>query len=557
MTITRIGRYEVEKQLGAGAMAVVYKAVDPLIGRTVAIKTIKFDSSIGLEQEEMRQRLYREAQSAGNLGHPSIITIFDIGEEGNVAYIAMEFIEGESLQEWLARNSIPPVPQTVSIIQQIASGLDYAAARGIIHRDIKPANILLTADMRAKIADFGIAKFSTSKFTQTGAVMGTPAYMSPEQAMGATLDGRSDIFSLGVIFYEMLTGERPFTGTNSTTIIYKILHEEPVPPQRLNVALNPAFDHIVGRMLAKDPNQRYQNCKELIGDLENMASMGSKAGKTAKTTKAPTLAAPQAARAQGSHKIVLAAIVAVLVVVIGALGFLLYQQSQRPASTPAAPAATPVPAPIRAQSAPQTMTPPASKKTATPAPPTEAPKEVPVAEKPARVPAPKPAPVVEKPHLAGVRLEFSGASYPITVYDGARRLEELSSSMPSVQILAGEHRFRVVSEEVFLDQQLKTIRLKADEEYPISLPGLCSVYIEVPNDAYDGCEIQVNGRRLPTPYPAQISRLAAGDHRVIFRWNSGKYAGKEFASTFSGQANHHYRVRGEPQTQQIVVQQIR
>jgi hypothetical protein len=180
-----------------------------------------------------------------------------------------------------------------------------------------------------------------------------------------------------------------------------------------------------------------------------------------------------------------------------------------------------------------------------------------VAEKPARVPAPKPAPVVEKPHLAGVRLEFSGASYPITVYDGARRLEELSSSMPSVQILAGEHRFRVVSEEVFLDQQLKTIRLKADEEYPISLPGLCSVYIEVPNDAYDGCEIQVNGRRLPTPYPAQISRLAAGDHRVIFRWNSGKYAGKEFASTFSGQANHHYRVRGEPQTQQIVVQQIR
>lgn len=180
-----------------------------------------------------------------------------------------------------------------------------------------------------------------------------------------------------------------------------------------------------------------------------------------------------------------------------------------------------------------------------------------MADKQARGTAPKQAVVAEKPSHAEVRLEFSGASYPITIYDGARRLEQLSSSTPSLQVPAGEHRFRVVSEEVFLDQHLGTIRLQADQVYPVSLPGLSSAYIEVPNDAYDGCEIQINGRKLPAPYPAQISKLAAGDHQLLFRWNTGKYAGKEFVSTFSSQANHHYRVRGEPQTEQIIVQQIR
>ena len=273
MTMEHIGRYEVVKELGTGAMAVVYKAVDPLIGRTVAIKTIKIDASVGLEHAELRQRFYREAQNAGNLNHPNIVTIYDIGAEGNVDYIAMEFVEGESLQDWMVKNPIPPVEQTVAIIEQIASGLDYAASHGIIHRDIKPANILLTLDMKAKIADFGIAKISTSKFTQTGAVIGTPSYMSPEQAMGKTLDGRTDIFSLGVIFYEMLTGEKPFTGTNPSTIIYKILHEEPVQPQQLNVTLHPAFNEIVGRMLAKDPDKRYQSCSQLIHDLKNYSSL--------------------------------------------------------------------------------------------------------------------------------------------------------------------------------------------------------------------------------------------------------------------------------------------
>jgi serine/threonine protein kinase len=573
MTHTRIGRYEVEKKLGAGAMAVVYKAVDPLIGRTVAIKIIKFDSSIGAEQEELRQRLYREAQSAGNLSHPSIVTIYDIGEEGPTAYIAMEFVEGQTLQEWIATNPVPPLQQTLAIIEQIASGLDYAAARGIIHRDIKPGNILLTQDGRAKIADFGIAKFSTSKLTQTGAIIGTPAYMSPEQAMGQTLDGRSDLFSLGVIFYEMLTGEKPFNGSNPTTIMYKILHEEPVPPQRLNVTLHPAFDYIISRMLAKDPNQRYQNCGELVQDLKNYTSLPPR------KEPEPAVAPPPKAKASGGATFVKASLVLLLVAGLGIAGYTFFRQYQRAETirTTAPAAQTPEVSP------PQTA-PPKSGSIRTPNP-AQTTTQAPVQQIPAQLPAapkasalgpassiavskdisaakkeipvsPKLPPVPEKPARAEIRFEFAGDSYPVILYDGARKLQELSSTQASVQVPAGDHRFRLVSEEVYLDQ-LSATRLKADQVFTISIPGLCSAFLEVPNDAYDGCEIQLDGKKLATPYPAQLPKLAAGDHVISFRWNSGKYAGKEFSSTFSGITGRHYRVRGEPQTEQISVQQIR
>ncbi|MBM3791683.1 MAG: serine/threonine protein kinase, partial [Acidobacteria bacterium] len=275
MTLSRIGRYEIERELGRGAMAVVYRAQDPLIGRVVAIKTIRVEGGTGMEEEQLRQRLYREAQSAGNLNHPNIVTIYDIGQEGELSFIAMEFVDGETLEHWLSHHPIPPLEQTLAIIEQVASGLGFAAARGIIHRDIKPGNILLDPDLRPKIADFGIAKLSLSKMTQTGAVMGTPSYMSPEQAMGHELDGRSDLFSLGIIFYEMLTGERPFSGTNPTTIIYKILHEDPVPPRALNVTLHSGIDGIVRRMLCKDPALRYQECGEFIRDLKNYRNLGA------------------------------------------------------------------------------------------------------------------------------------------------------------------------------------------------------------------------------------------------------------------------------------------
>jgi serine/threonine protein kinase len=581
MTNRKIGRYEVERKLGAGAMAVVYKAVDPLIGRTVAIKTIKFDDGFGAEVEELRQRLYREAQSAGSLNHPNIVTIYDIGEEGSGAFIAMEFIEGESLQEWMAKNPVPPVDRTVSIIGQIASGLDYAAARGIIHRDVKPANILMTQDGRAKIADFGIAKFSTAKLTQTGAIMGTPAYMSPEQAMGKEVDGRSDLFSLGVIFYEMLTGEKPFSGSNPATIMYKILHEEPVPPQRLNVTLHPAFDHIISRMLAKDPGKRYQTCAELIQDLRDYPSLGPKLQE-----------APEPAKAKkGGRKALVFTIVTLGLLALGVAGYNYYLQYHRAANPPQSGIASnqapdhsiltpdnsnripeqPAPPPdvtskdepakiesVPAQGEAQIPAQPPAAKTAVtdvPAAVTEAVKETPPAPKEAA--PPKPPPVPEKPAQAEVRFEFAGASYPVTVYDGARRLQNLSPATMSLTVPAGQHRFRLVSEEVFLDIELPSARLKGDQVLSVPIPALCSAYVEVPNDAYDGCEIELDKRKLASPYPAQIPKLAAGDHAIVFRWTSGKYEGKEFSSRFSGQAAHHYRIRGEPQTEQIVVQQIR
>ncbi len=564
MTKKRIGRYEVEHELGAGAMAVVYKAVDPLIGRVVAIKTIRFDSGIGLEQTELRQRLYREAQSAGNLSHTNIVTIYDIGEEDNVAYIAMEFVEGETLQEWMARNPVPPVPETVSIIEQIAAGLEYATARGIIHRDIKPGNILLTSDMKAKIADFGIAKISTANLTQTGAIMGTPAYMSPEQAMGQTLDGRSDIFSLGVIFYEMLTGEKPFAGANPTTILYKILHEDPVPPRQLNVTLHPSFDQIVSRMLAKDPAQRYQSCAELIEDLKNYTSLPANAA----GTRAIPVAAPEKPRS--GRRFALATLAAFLVIAVGIGGYYVYRHYLTPvppipvagepgavdpasASRPAAggppPAATQPGASTPERKAGQVSPVPESTQAQPPA------KAAAAVTEPAQAPV-KEAPVIEKPARAEVSFEFSGIVYPVTVYDGTRKLRDLTSTQ-SLPVSAGQHRFRLVSEEMYLDQKPAAVRLKPDETVSIPIPGLGGAYIEVPNNAYEGCEIELDGRKLPTPYPAQIPKIAAGEHQVVFRWVSGPYAGKEVSSAFSVEADHLFRVRGDPGSGQVTVQQIR
>jgi eukaryotic-like serine/threonine-protein kinase len=548
MGISRIGRYEVEKELGHGAMATVYKAVDPVIGRVVAIKVIRMEQGFGLEAEELRKRLYREAQSAGNLNHSNIVTIYDIGEEGDLSYIAMEYIEGETLESWMQKNRIPPVEQTIAIIEQIAAGLDFAGARGITHRDIKPGNVLLTADGRAKIADFGIAKFSTSKMTQTGMVMGTPAYMSPEQALGNPLDGRSDIFSLGVIFYEMLTGERPFNGSNSTTIIYKIVHEEVVPPHKLNVTIHQGIDSIVQRMLAKSPDQRYQSCGEVVQDLRNYAALGSRASSK---RKAATAAKPASAPvSSGGNKGILYALIGVLVIAVGILGYYFMQQSK------------PAPAVVQTQTSPITpKAPPTApavqpvERSTVPAAPAPAPKTKPAAEKEPAVPA---KPVPEKLAPAQIQMEYSGATYSASIYDGTSLLDNVNGSSKSVTIPAGDHHLRIESKEVFLDNNLGSIKLKAGEVQSITLPGLGSVStIDVPTDAYAGLEILVNGKRLSNPYPPTIPHLAAGTHQINFKWNSGKYASKNFSSPVRIEENHLYRISGDPQSERVVVQQIR
>jgi serine/threonine protein kinase len=262
-------------------MGVVYHAVDPNIGRPVAIKTIHFGGQRKPEEiERMRERLFREARSAGILSHPGIVTIYDVDQQGELAYIAMEFVDGPTLDNLLSRPQPLPREQMLSILSQTAAALDYAHQRGIVHRDIKPANIMITADGTAKITDFGIAKVAASEqFTMTGTIVGTPHYMSPEQVQGQPIDGRSDQFSLAVIAFEMLTGEKPYTGEHLTTVVYKIVAEEPVPPNRLNPSLSGAIETVLKRGLAKRPDARYRTCQDFIEALDR-ACANTKAWKT-------------------------------------------------------------------------------------------------------------------------------------------------------------------------------------------------------------------------------------------------------------------------------------
>ena len=277
----RIGRYKIVRELGRGAMGVVYHAIDPNIGRPVAIKTIHFGGNRKPDEiERMRERLFREARSAGMLSHPGIVTIYDVEQQGDLAYIAMEYVDGPTLDQVLSEPEPLEAARMFSILGQTAVALDYAHSKGIVHRDIKPANIMISEDGTSKIADFGIAKITAAEnLTMTGSIVGTPHYMSPEQVQGQPVDGRSDQFSLAVISYEMLTGEKPYTGEHLTTVVYKIVAEEPVLPHRLNPSLSTAIENVLRKALSKKPDARYRNCQEFIDSLEKACS-GSKGWKS-------------------------------------------------------------------------------------------------------------------------------------------------------------------------------------------------------------------------------------------------------------------------------------
>jgi serine/threonine protein kinase len=274
-TTTKAGRYEIVGELGRGAMGVVYKAMDPVIGRTVAVKTIRLsEQGTGLSRPELLTRFQTEARAAGLLTHPNIVVVFDAGEEDGLYYITMELVEGKSLQALLDARQSFPLPRVLRLMEQTCSALQFAHERNVVHRDIKPANLMLTPDDTVKVTDFGTAKilqFGTVQ--QTAHVMGTPSYMSPEQVKGRAVDGRSDIFSLGVMLYEMVTGEKPFPGQNITTVIYKIVNEEPVPPRQIDPSIHPGISTVVMKALAKEPDERYQSCREMLEDLRNYRSI--------------------------------------------------------------------------------------------------------------------------------------------------------------------------------------------------------------------------------------------------------------------------------------------
>ena len=264
----QIGRYRILSELGRGATGVVYRAQDPAIGRIIAIKTIRLsDFTDAAERERLRERLFREAQSAGMLSHPNIVTIYDIAEENGLAYIFMECVDGPPLEKILNGAEAIRSESVLSILRQTATALDYAHQKGIVHRDIKPANILIHERLHAKITDFGVAKIISQQMTQSGVMMGTPNYMSPEQVQGHAVDGRADQFSLAVIAYEMLTGEKPFQADQLPALLFRIVREDPVPPQRLNPTIGPQVEMVLKKALSKNAGERYGTCLQFVDAL--------------------------------------------------------------------------------------------------------------------------------------------------------------------------------------------------------------------------------------------------------------------------------------------------
>jgi len=264
--IEQLGKYRVDAVLGNGAMGIVYKAFDPQIGRAVALKTVSKEKFGQDEQASLVDRFKNEAQAAGRLAHPNIVTVYEYGEDTDSAYIAMEFVDGMPLDALMVPGSATALPRVLAWMSDLLQGLDYAHAHGVVHRDIKPGNLLVTAGARLKIGDFGVARIDSSTLTLAGAMIGTPSYMSPEQFRGDAVDGRSDVFSSGVVLYQLLTGARPFAGSTSV-VMQQILNQQPAPPSSALVALGPRFDAVLARALAKSPEQRYATARAFLDDL--------------------------------------------------------------------------------------------------------------------------------------------------------------------------------------------------------------------------------------------------------------------------------------------------
>jgi serine/threonine protein kinase len=359
MSPETIGRYSVIRELGRGAMGVVYEAGDPNLGRTVALKTVHANA-IGTDAEQAGQRFKNEARAVGRLSHPNIVTVFDAGEQDGLLYIAMELLDGETLDAHLAKHRTVALDRAIDITRQICAALDYANAKGVVHRDIKPANIILLPNGNVKITDFGLAR-TAEAITMTGQVMGTPHYMSPEQVRGRPVDGRSDLFSVGVMLYEMVTGERPFEGQSITTIMYKIVHENPTPPRALDSTIPAGLSAVIERSMAKSPEERFQTGAALVEALDNYNKFQSSASVTAPinvphdtlpVSPLTVAAGASPAPAKKSRAFGRFLVVAVLVAVAAVIFFGVFHRSSRPTPTASTTTQTQAPVPPPAPASP-------------------------------------------------------------------------------------------------------------------------------------------------------------------------------------------------------------
>jgi serine/threonine-protein kinase len=574
MSLQRIGRYDITAELGKGAMGVVYKATDPNIGRTVAIKTTRIDAH-GLETEDLLRRFKNEARSAGTLNHPNIVTIYDAGEQDGVFYIAMEYIEGQTLHELLSQHRSLPVEKVIDIVRQVCAALDYAHAHGVIHRDIKPANIMLAANGAVKVMDFGIAK-TGGTMTATGQVLGTPNYMSPEQVKGKPIDGRSDLFGVGVLLYEMLTGEKPFDGQNVTTIIYKIVSENPIPPRELDVTIHPGLSAVVTKALAKVPDERYQTGAALVADLENYKSFGSEAGVTqliaavgdrtviapppvqarppapdavasatvtakppasatsAATAPAPVKPAVRKVPAKGANPRVLAAVVLLLLLIAAIAAWRVHrrhqQQTQEVAAPPPAvaqqPTPPPPPAPAAETAAAPAETPPTETTPAAPAagPPaqerpttrtTSKPKAKSAATQMMSAPQPPSVPAPEAATTGTVHVTSTPSGATVTI-DGSGSFVTPFDSPP---LKVGTHSFSVSKVGYAVAQRkLDVVAGKAASlDVPLAVSG---AVLEVQSDP-PGAAILVDEKPTNKFTPAKLA-VPQGDHKVRLRMEGFK-----------------------------------
>ncbi len=270
--LTQIGRYKILQVLGRGSMGLVYKALDPKINRLLAIKTIRFSDEFDEDViQEIKARFFREAEIAGQLSHRSIVTIHDMGEDQDLTYMAMEYLEGENLEKFISKKHLLALRKVLSVVASVADALEFAHRADVIHRDIKPANIMLLKTGGVKVTDFGIAKAMSSSRTRTGVILGTPNYMSPEQIMGQKVDPRSDVFSLGVVFYQLLAGELPFQGDNLSSLLYQITQVKHPSLRSLNSRIPVACEQILDKALAKNLDERFQTAGQMAKLLRLVA----------------------------------------------------------------------------------------------------------------------------------------------------------------------------------------------------------------------------------------------------------------------------------------------
>jgi protein kinase-like protein/PEGA domain-containing protein len=573
-SLTKAGRYELLEELGRGAMGVVYRAKDPVIGRDVAVKTIKLvEAGTGLTREELTTRFQTEARAAGLLTHPNIVVIYDAGEEDGQYYITMELVEGSSLQALLDQGQSFPLPRVLRLMEQACSALEFAHQRWVVHRDIKPANLMLTQDDQLKITDFGTAKILQMGATQTATVIGTPSYMSPEQIKGNPIDGRSDIFALGVILYELVTGQKPFPGDNVTTVIYRIVNEEPIPPRQIDSSIHPGLADVITHALAKDPAERFANCREMSLALQNYHRFGSgeptvrlaskapfpavapprSAGRALRTTPRPTAHTPVPARIstgpitwqpekpKRKHHVLLALVLLVLIGVAGSRAWpVLLDFWQTGVKPEVASHIAPIQWGAQKSAAPAVTSAPATSLAAQPLPvgktslPARAAAETKPAAKPvapatdASPPAdtePRPTPAAEAAEkkiddfLAGAGLtdavQIHAAGDTLTL-SGKLTTEQYRGLMSSLRDLPAD--VRVIDHIEFApDSPENTSAVPPPVAYaapatPGAVPPAAVPALTVTSQP-DGANIFVNGQRQSTQTPAKFD-LPAGTYRI-------------------------------------------